>query len=112
MKSLRNFFRRIDKTKFLILCFIPFGAASYYFNGWIGFLSAVFGWCLGSVIYNWKESKQRFKNFFRTNTSLKVKTIIFAPIAAVGTYNYGWKGFLTVCAGWCVGELISRRFLK
>jgi len=109
---MKKFLRRIGKTKFMILCFIVLVAISYYFNGWCGVLAAALGWFLGSVIYNWQESKQRLKKFFRTNTSLKVKTIIFVPIAAVSTYNYGWKGFLTVCAGWCVGEIISRRFFK
>ena len=110
--NLRNFFRRIGKTGFLILCFIPFGVYGFCSHGWLGFFTAVFGWCLGSIIYNWKESKQVLKKFFRTNTSLKVKTIIFIPIAVVVTCNYGWRGLLAVCAGWCVGELISRRIFK
>ena len=110
--KLRNFIIRLGKTRFLILCFIPFGAYGYYHDGWIGFLVAVFGWWLGGVIYDWKESKQRLKNFFRTNTHLKVKTIIFVPIAAVCTYHYGWLGLLGAILGWCVGELISRRIFK
>ena len=109
---MKNFLRRLGKTRFLILCCFVLGIGSYYFNGWCGVVAAAFGWFLGSVIYNWKENKRWLINFFRTNTSLKVKTIIFVPIAAAGTYNYGWRGFLTVCAGWCVGELICRRFFK
>ena len=110
--KLRNFFRRLGKTRFLILCFIPFGAYGYYHDGWLGFFAAVFGWCLGGVIYNWKENKQRLKNFLRTNTSLKVKSIILLPIVAVCTYLHGWQGLLAAILGWCVGELISRRIFK
>ena len=109
---MKKFLRRIGKTRFMVLCFIVLGVGSYYFNGWLGVVAAAFGWWLGSVIYYWEDSKKRLKKFFSTNTSLKVKTIIFVPIAAAATYNYCWKGFLTVCAGWCVGELISRKVLK
>ena len=112
MGKVKKFLRRLGKTRFMILCFILMAAISYCFNGWLGIVAAAIGWWLGSVIYDWKESKRRIKNFFRTNTRLKVKTIIFVPVAAAASYSYGWRGFLVVCAGWCVGELICRRFLK
>lgn len=107
-----RFVERIGKTGLLFLFFIPFGVWGLYYNGLPGFLAAACGWCLGNAIYNWKENKQRLKKFFRHNTQFKVKAIIFIPIAAAASYCYGWRGFPVVCAGWCVGELICRRFLK
>ena len=116
VKKIGDFVRRIGRRNFLILCFIPFGGFFFYHDGLPGLLAAIFGWWLGGILYEWKDSKRRLKNFLRRRSRFQIKAavhlIIFIPIAAVCSYHYGWKGFLTVCAGWCVGEFISRRFLK
>jgi len=116
VKKIGDFVRRIGRRNFLILCFIPFGGFFFYHDGLPGLLAAIFGWWLGGILYEWKDNKRRLKNFLRRRSRFQIKAavhlIIFIPIAALCTYHYGWKGFLTACAGWCVGEFISRRFLK
>ena len=61
-----------------------------------------------------KNLTKRFKGFLKRRTKfqirLMVKLIFFIPLVVFGIYNYGWKGLLTVIAGWCVGEVICRRF--
>ena len=110
--NLRNFFRRLGKTRFMILCFILLAAISYYFNGRLGIVAAAIGWWLGSVIYDWKESKRRIKNFFRTNTNIKVKSIILIPTIAACVYYAGWLGLIGSIIGVIVGELICRKIFK
>ena len=109
--ALRKFYRRIGKTRFLILCFIPFGVWGFCSNGWLGLFATMFGWWLGSVIYNWRENKRRLKNFFRTNTEIKVKSIILIPVVLACVYHSGWKGLIAALVGIVVGEFICRRFI-
>lgn len=112
--NLRKIFLRLGKTGFLILFFIPFGVWGFCRNGWLGLATAIFGYGLGwALCANWTRIKSfHWKKFFRRHLKAIVKLIIFIPIASVCTYHYGWKGLLTVCAGWCVGELISRKIFK
>lgn len=109
---MKKFFRRLGKTRFMAIALAILAAISYYFNGWLGVLAAIIGWCIGAFIYNWKEYKPRLINFLRHNTKLKVQAIIFIPIVAACIYCDGWRGLVAAIAGWCVGELICRRFLK
>ena len=109
---MKNFLRRLGRTRFMILSFTLLAVVNYWYGGWLGVLAAAIGWCIGALIYDWKEYKPRIKNFFRHNTNFKVKTIIFIPIATWCVYQAGWRGFLVAIAGWCVGELICRKFLK
>ena len=113
-KILRKFFIRIGKTGFLILFFIPFGVYGFCHNGWLCLLASIIGYGLGWFLCErWERIKNfPWKKFFRRHIKAIVRLIIFIPIATAGTYYYGWKGFLTVCAGWCVGELISRKIFK
>ena len=57
MKKIGDFVRRIGRRNFLILCFIPFGGFFFYHDGLPGLLAAIFGWWLGGIIYEWKDSK-------------------------------------------------------
>ena len=109
---MKKFLQRLGRTRFMILFFILLVAVNYWYSGWLGIIAAVIGWCIGDVIYYWKDYKPRIIKFFRHNTNLKVKTIVFIPVAAWCVYYVGWRGLLVAIAGWCVGELICRRFLK
>lgn len=109
---MKNFLRRLGRTRFMILSFTLLAVVNYWYGGWLGVLAAAIGWCIGALIYDWKEYKPRIIKFFRHNTNFKVKTIIFIPIATWCVYQAGWRGFLVAIAGWCVGELICRRFFK
>ena len=117
---MKDFLRRLGKTRFLILCFIPFGAWGLYSHGLLGLLATIFGWwlgwCLGNVIYNWKEYKPRLIRFFQRRTKFQikliVKMIILVPIATWCFWYAGWLGIVGFVAGCGVGELICSRFLK
>ena len=61
--------------------------------------------------YNWRDSKRRLKNFLRTNTELKIKSIILIPIVATCVYRNGWRGLVASIVGIAVGEFICRRYL-
>ena len=108
---MKKFFKRLTETERMLLCFIPFGAICFYFNGWVGLFGAAVGWWLGSVIYHWQDSKRKIKKFFSTYTEIKVKAIIVVPVAAACTYHSGWSGFFASLAGIAVGEFICRRYL-
>ena len=55
--------------------------------------------------------KKKLKNFFRTNTELKIKSIILVPIVAACVYRSGWQGFAASIVGIIIGEFICKRFL-
>ena len=109
---MKGYLRRLGKTRFLILCFIPFGIWGLYSNGLLGLLAAMFGWYLGNVIYNWKEYKPRLISFLKRRTKFQIQMMFFIPIAAACTGYYGWKGLLGSLIGWCIGELICRKWFK
>ena len=112
--KLRKIFKRIGKPGFFILLFILFGVWGFCHNGWLGVLGVAFGYSLAWFFCErWERIKNfPWKKFFRRHLKAIIQLIIFVPIASACTYYYGWKGFLTACAGWCVGELISRRIFK
>ena len=112
--SLRNFFRRIGKTGFLILLFILFGAWGFCRNGWLGLAAAIVGCGLGCFLYeNWSGIKKfPWKKFFRQHLKAIVKLVILVPIVAACCYFYGWKGLLGSVLGVLVGEIISRKIFK
>ena len=109
---MKKFLRRIGKTRFLILCFIPFGVWGLYSNGLLGLLAAMFGWYLGNVIYNWKEYKPRLIRFLKRRTKFQIQMMFFLPIAAACIYCYGWIGLIGSIVGWCIGELICRKLFR
>lgn len=112
--NLRKFIKQIGKTQFIWLCFIPFGAYGFYSNGWLGLLVSIFGWWFAGVLVNWRENKQRLKKFLMRRTDFQIKLMVKLPIFLAlmiyFTCEKGWKGFFTVIAGWCFGELICRYF--
>lgn len=120
MKKLKNFVRRLGKTRFLMLCFVPFGAWGLYHHGVLGLLTAILGWCigwwLGSVIYNWSDSKRRLKRFLRRLTDFQlnvlVKSILVVPVTVACIYYNGWLGLIGALIGIAVGEMIYRRLFK
>jgi len=117
---MKKFFRKLTKTQWIVLCFIPFGVCGFYFNGVRGFVGSVvgwlFGWWLGSVLYNWKESKRHVIKFLRRLTHFQLRllcqSVICLPVAATCVYYHGWKGLIAAIIGWCIGEMISRRLFK
>ena len=112
---MKKFLRRLGKMRVMIFCFVVLCAASYCFNGWLGLLSAMFGWWLGSVIYDWKENKRRLKRFLQRLSDLQlellVKGSICLPIVAASIYYNGWLGLAASVVGIAVGEFICRRWL-
>ena len=96
---MKKFFRRLG------------GVWGLYANGLLGLLAAMFGWWLGSVIYNWRDSRRWLKKFLSTHTELKIKSIILVPIVAACVYRNGWRGLIASIVGIAVGEFICRRFL-
>ena len=109
---MKKFLRRLGRTRFMILFFTLLVLVNYWYSGWLGILAAIIGWCIGSVIYDWKNYKPRVINFFRHNTEFKVKTIIFIPVISWCIWYDGWRGLIVGIIGWSVGELICRKFLK
>ena len=67
MKKVKKFFKRLGKTRFLMLFFIPFGAISFYHNGWLGLVAAIIGYSFGYWLCENKDriKKFEFKKFFR-----------------------------------------------
>ena len=114
MKKIQNFVRRIGKDRIILLLFIPFGAFFFYHDGWIGLISAMFGWWLGGVLYenNDRIKKYPWKKFFRRHLKMIVKLVILVPVVAACCYYAGWRGFVGSILGIIVGEIICWRFLK
>lgn len=114
MKKIRNFFRRLGKTRFLLLWFIPFGVYGFCHNGRLGLLVAIIGYGLGwCLCENWKRIKNfQWKKFFRRHVKAIVRLVILVPIVAACCYYYGWRGLLGSVLGLIVGEIICRKFLK
>ena len=96
----------------MVLAFLITLSIFYYLDGWAGAAAAAVGWCIGDITYYWKRYKPRIKNFFRHNTEIKVKGIILIPIVVWCVWYAGWLGLVGAVIGWCVGELICRKFLK
>ena len=113
---MRNFLRRLGKTRFMILLLVILGAICFYRNGWLGLSAALIGWCIGVLVYDWKEYKPRIIRFLkrRTNFQLNVmiKSIILIPIMAASFYYVGWRGLAASFVGVIIGEFICRRFLN
>ncbi len=112
---MKKLIRRLGRTGFLILCFIPFGVWGLYYHGLAGLLAAMFGWWLGGVIYYRKENKRRLKRFLRRLSDLQlqllVKGTICLPIVAAGVCYNGWLGLVASLLGIAVGEFICRKWL-
>ena len=111
---MKKFFRRIGKTGFLILFFIPFGVYGFCQRGWQGLFTSMLGygigWCLCA---NWSRIKSYpWKKFLRRHLKAIVKLIILVPIMSACTYYMGWRGLLASILGWIVGEFICWRFLS
>ena len=109
---MRKFIIRLGRTRCMILLYILLIVANYCYNGWRGAIAAVFGCIIGTLIYDWKIWKPRLINFFRHNTEFKVKTIIFIPIISWCIWYDGLRGLIVGIIGWCIGEFLSRRYLK
>ena len=113
---MKNFLRRLGRTRFMILLFVLILAANYCYNGFQGLITATIGCCLGMLIYDWKEYKPRIIKFLRRRTKFQlnvmVKSIILIPIAIWCFWYAGWLGVAGAIIGVCVGELICRRFLN
>ncbi len=113
---MKNFLRRLGRTRFMLLLFVLILAANYCYNGFKGLIIATFGCCLGMLIYDWKEYKPRIIKFLRRRTNFQlnvmVKSIILLPIMAASFYYYGWRGVLGSILGIFIGEFICRRFLN
>lgn len=120
MEKVKRFLRRLGKTRFLILCFIPFGAWGLYHHGLLGLLATILGWAigwwLGSVIYNWSDSKRRLKRFLNRLSDFQlnvlVKSVFVVPVTVAGVYYNGWAGLVGAILGIFVGEMICRKLFK
>lgn len=117
---MKKFFRRLGKTRLILLCFIPFGVWGYCSHGWLGVLAAIIGWGvgwqLGKILYNRNDSKRRLKRFLQRRTDLQLKLLvkgtICIPVMIACVRYAGWLGLIGSLAGIFVGELICRRWLK
>ena len=113
---MRNFLRRLGRTRFMILLFILIVAANYCYNGWRGIIIATLGCCTGVLIYDWKDYKPRIIRFLKRRTKFQlnvmIKSIILIPIMAASFYYVGWRGLIASFVGVAIGELICRRLFK
>ena len=111
---MKKFFRRLGKTRFLILFFIPFGVWGFCRNGWLGLLTSIFGYGLGwCLCENWPRIKNYpWKKFFRRHVKAIVRTIILVPVVTFCFCHYGWRGLVGSILGVIVGEILCRRFIK
>lgn len=113
---MRNFLRRLGRTRFLILLLVILGAICFYRNGWLGLSAALIGWCLGILVYDWKDYKPRIIRFLKRRTKLQlnvmIKSIILIPITAACIWYAGWLGLVGSIVGIIIGELICRKLFK
>lgn len=113
---MRNFLRRLGRTRFLILLLVILGAICFYRNGWLGLSAALIGWCLGVLIYDWKDYKPRIIRFLKRRTKLQlnvmIKSIILIPITVACIWYAGWLGLVGSIVGIIIGELICRKLFK
>ena len=120
MEKVKRFMRRLGKTRFVMLCFIPFGVWGYCSHGVLGLLATILGWAigwwLGSVIYNWSDSKRRLKRFLNRLSDFQlnvlVKSVFVVPVTVAGVYYNGWAGLVGAILGIFVGEMICRKLFK
>ena len=113
---MRNFLRRLGRTRFMILLLVILGAICFYRDGWLGLSAALIGWCLGILVYDWKDYKPRIIRFLKRRTKLQlnimIKSIILIPITAASFYYIGWRGLAASIVGIIIGELICRKLFK
>ena len=113
---MRNFLRRLGRTRFMILLLVILGAICFYRNGWLGLSAALIGWCLGVLVYDWKEYKTRIIRFLKRRTKLQlnimIKSIILIPTTAACVWYAGRLGLVGAIIGIIIGELICRKLFK
>lgn len=113
---MRNFLRRLGRTRFLILLLVILGAICFYRNGLLGLSAALIGWCLGILVYDWKDYKPRIIRFLKRRTKLQlnvmIKSIILIPITVACIWYAGWLGLVGSIVGIIIGELICRKLFK
>ncbi|MBQ4402899.1 MAG: hypothetical protein IJL12_02160 [Selenomonadaceae bacterium] len=111
---MKKFLRRLSRTQFLLIFFIPFGVWGFCYNGWLGLITSIVGYSLGCwLCQNWSRIKNYpWKKFFRQHVKAIVRLVILVPVVAAGCYYYGWRGLIASIAGLLVGEIICRRFIK
>lgn len=113
---MRKFLQRLGKTRFLILLLVILGAICFYRDGWLGLSAALIGWCLGILVYDWKDYKPRIIRFLKRRTKLQlnimIKSIILIPTTAACVWYAGWLGLVGAIVGIIIGELICRKLFK
>ena len=113
---MRKFLRRLGRTRFLILLLVILGAICFYRDGWLGLSAALIGWCLGILVYDWKDYKPRIIRFLKRRTKLQlnimIKSIILIPTTAACVWYAGWLGLVGAIVGIIIGELICRKLFK
>ncbi|MBQ7453626.1 MAG: hypothetical protein IJS69_01020 [Selenomonadaceae bacterium] len=111
---MKKYLRRLTKTQFLILWFIPFGVVSFIYNRWLGLLGAVLGaivgWYLGGVLWKKQNAIKNFnyKKFFKKYRVAILNLLILIPVDVLAYHFGGWKIFLAVTGGWILGMIIWR----
>lgn len=110
----RNIFRRLGRTGFLLVFFVPFGVYGFCHNGWLGLLASIIGYSIGwGLCENWSRIKNfQWIKFFRRHVKAIVRIIILVPVVSACCYYYGWRGLIGSVLGLLVGEIICWRFLK
>lgn len=107
---MKKYLRKLTKTQFLLLCFIPFGAGSFYFNGWPGLFGAIIGWWLGGVL--WRNQKAilnyNYKKFFRKYRVALTNLLILIVLDIIVYHISDWSTFLAVTVGWLLGMIVWR----
>ena len=107
---MKKYLKRLTKTQFMILVFIPFGLWGFCSNGLPGLLAAMFGWYLGGVIWRNRASIKKFnaKKFFKKYAVPIINLLILIPVDALAYHIGGWTTFFAVTVGWIIGMLTWR----
>ena len=110
MKKVKKFFKRLGKTRFLILFFIPFGAISFYHNGLPGLIAAIIGYSFGYWLCENKDriKKFEFKKFFRRYVKAIIHLIVYGLMASAACHFGDWRHVAGVTVGYVLGLIIWR----
>ena len=106
---MKKFFRKLTRTQWLILFYLPFGIISSYFCGIAGFIGSIIGWLIGLKIGATLDKNSKairnynYGKFFRNRKVEIITLLLLIPVDALAYHFGGWKTFAAVTIGWLFG---------
>lgn len=107
---MKKFLRKLTRTQFLLLFFIPFGLFGLYRDGLRGLITAIVGYGLGWILCdNWKAIRNfGYRKFFRKYATPLISLLILIPVDALAYHFGGCATFVAVTVGWLLGIVTWR----